>query len=580
MYEPLAIVGTACRFPGEARSPSTLWDLLKAPRDVLKEFPSERLRAANFYHENGEMHGRTNVRRKSYLLEEDIRLFDAAFFHINPKEAADMDPQQRILLETVYEAFEVAGWPLSAVDGSQTSVHVGEMTDDYTNIQARDPDTLGSHAATGTSRAILSNRVSYAYNLQGASLTLDTACSSSLVALHLAAQGLHRGEATQAVVAGTNLLMDTYWYITESSMHMLSPEARCRMWDKEANGYARGEGCAVLILKTLDRAIRDGDHIECVIRATGVNSDGKTKGITMPSPLAQTSLIQQTYHAAGLDPLTDRCQYFECHGTGTQAGDTVECQAIRDTFFPEIKPKTDNNSDPLYCGSIKTVLGHLEGCAGLAGVIKASLAIQNKMIPPNMHFGQLNPKLEPFYQDLEVPTTLIPWPETHGGPQRASVNSFGFGGTNAHAILESYDSFSSETPSSMSSYIDAGSSILARSPGREVRAGPFVFSAKSQTSLLAWLKQFLTYLQENPDVSLDSLSYHLYARRSVFSQRVGIPMALNRDDLVQKLEDHINALGTSAAGPGTRPAPAADEQTRFLGIFTGQVCSTEKSMLA
>jgi acyl transferase domain-containing protein len=575
MYEPLAIVGTACRFPGTALSPSKLWDLLKAPRDVLREFPPERLHAANFYHENGEMHGRTNVRQKSYLLEEDIRQFDATFFHINPKEAADMDPQQRILLETVYEAFEAAGWPLSAVDGSQTSVYVGEMTDDYTNIQARDPDTLGSHAATGASRAILSNRVSYAYNLRGASLTLDTACSSSLVALHLAAQGLQRGEATQAVVAGTNLLMDTFWYIVESSMHMLSPESRCRMWDKDANGYARGEGCAVLVLKTLDRAIRDGDQIECVIRATGVNSDGQTKGITMPSPLAQTSLIQQTYRAAGLDPLTDRCQYFECHGTGTQAGDTVECQAIRDAFFPEDKLTADDGGGTLYCGSIKTVLGHLEGCAGLAGVIKASLAIQNKMIPPNMHFNQLNPKLEPFYHNLEVPTTLIPWPETNGGACRASVNSFGFGGTNAHAILESYGSSRSGTTSSMSSYVDAGGSRSCPSPAGEVRAGPFVFSAKSQTSLVAWLKQFLTYLRENPDIDLDSLSYSLHAKRTVFPHRVAIPMALNRDDLAQKLEDQINALGTSGGGPGVRPASTANEHPRLLGIFTGQVCCTE-----
>ncbi|KAK8075668.1 hypothetical protein PG997_010331 [Apiospora hydei] len=481
--------------------------------------PPERLRAKNFYHENGEMHGRTNVRQKSYLLDEDVRHFDTSFFHINPKEAADMDPQQRILLETVYEAFEAAGWPLSAVDGSQTSVYVGEMTDDYTNIQARDPDYLGSHAATGASRAILSNP----------------------------AQGLQRGEATQAVVAGTNLLLDTFFYIMESSMHMLSPESRCRMWDKDADGYARGEGCAVLVIKTLERAIRDGDHIECVIRGTGVNSDGHTKGITMPSPLSQTSLIRQTYQAAGLDPLTDRCQYFECHGTGTQAGDVVECQAIRDAFFPEDQRTTAADDDILYCGSIKTVLGHLEGCAGLAGVIKASLAIQNKMIPPNMHFNQLNPKLEPFYQNLEVPTALLPWPETNGGPCRASVNSFGFGGTNAHAILESYDSSGSGTTSPLSSYVDAGGSSVCPSPARGVRSGPFVFSAKTQTSLVAWLKRFLTYLRENPTVDLDSLSHTLHARRTVHSHRVAIPMALHRKDLAQKLEDQINALGTSGA---------------------------------
>lgn len=383
----------------------------------------------NFYHENGDTHGRTNVQHRSYLLDEDIRHFDAPFFRINPKEAADMDPQQRILLETVYEAFEAAGWSLSDVNGSKTSVHVGSMTEDYASIQSRDPDTTGSHAATGVSRSILSNRISYAFNLHGASLSLDTACSSSLVALHLAAQGLQRGEATQAVVAGTNLLLDPFWYIGESSMHLLSSDSRCRMWDKDASGYARGEGCAAVILKTLSQAIRDGDHIECVIRGSLVNSDGTTNGITMPSPTAQAELIRQTYQAAGLDPVTDRCQYFECHGTGTQAGDPVESQAIRDAFFPEDKQKDD---EVLYCGSIKTIIGHLEGCAGLAGVLKASLAIQNKAIPPNMHFNQLNPKVEPFYKNLEVPVSLLPWPETYGEPRRASVNSFGFGGTNAY----------------------------------------------------------------------------------------------------------------------------------------------------
>ncbi|ORY71044.1 polyketide synthase 3 [Pseudomassariella vexata] len=567
MYEPLAIVGTACRFPGAAKSPSRLWDLLKAPRDVLKEFPPERLNTANFYHNNGDMHGRTNVEHKSYLLDEDVRHFDAAFFHLNPKEAADMDPQQRILLETVYEAFEAAGWSLSDVDGSQTSVHVGSMTEDYTSIQSRDPDMSGSHVATGVSRAILSNRISYAFNLQGASLSLDTACSSSLVALHLAAQGLHRGEATQAVVAGTNLLMDPFWYIAESSMHLLSTDSRCRMWDKDASGYARGEGCAAVVLKTLAQAVRDGDHIECVIRGSLVNSDGATNGITMPSPAAQSALIQQTYRNAGLDPITDRCQYFECHGTGTQAGDPVESQAIRDTFFPDNKHEDDSI---LYCGSIKTIIGHLEGCAGLAGVIKASLAIQNKAIPPNMHFNQLNPKVEPFYKNLEVPTSLMPWPEIHDAPRRASVNSFGFGGTNAHAILESYEpseTIVSSLNSSTSEIMD--DSVYQSMVGGRI-GGPFVFSARSRTSLVNWLKQLLTYLRENQSLDLDSLSSSLYSKRTAFPYRVAIPAASDLDDLVQKLEDQINTISTSMDGSGAGAGFAAPKSLRILGIFTGQ----------
>lgn len=573
MYEPVAIVGTACRFPGAASSPSKLWDLLKAPRDVLKEFPPERLNTANFYNEDGDMHGRMNVKHKSYLLDEDVRHFDAAFFRINPKEAADMDPQQRILLETVYEVFESAGWSLDDVSGSDTSVHVGTMTDDYIIIQGRDPDTLGSHSATGVSRAILSNRVSYAFNLRGASLTLDTACSSSLVALHLAAQGLQNGEATQAVVAGSNLLMDSFYYVGESSMHLLSSDSRCRMWDKDGSGYARGEGCAAVVLKKLSQAIRDGDHIECIIRGSLVNSDGATNGITMPSPIAQAALIKQTYLNSGLDPLKDRCQYFECHGTGTQAGDPVESEAIRDVFFPP--DSMQSHDDVLYCGSIKTVIGHLEGCAGLAGILKASLAIQNDAIPPNMHFNNLNPKVEPFYKNLKVPTTLIPWPETNVGPRRASVNSFGFGGTNAHVILENYDPSrgsmgmlpSSSTSTSSFSEI-TGNDSVHQSLREERHTGPFVFSARSSDSLVSWLKQLLKYLRENPSVDLDALSSTLHSKRTVFPYRVAIPMASELTDLVQKLEDQINTMGTSM----TRPAGVTSSKSaRILGIFTGQV---------
>ncbi|PLB44497.1 polyketide synthase 3 [Aspergillus steynii IBT 23096] len=570
MYEPIAIVGTACRLPGASSSPSKLWDLLKAPRDVLKEFPPERMNTKGFYNENGDMRGRSLVRHKSYLLEEDVRHFDNAFFDMNPKDAADMDPQQRILLETVYEAFESAGWSLSDVDGSQTSVHVGVMTDDYLLIQGRDPDTLGGHAATGVSRSILANRLSYAFNLQGASLALDTACSSSLVALHLAVQGLHRGEATQAVVAGINLLLDSTWYIMGSSMHMISPESRCRMWDKDASGYARGEGCGAVVLKTLSQAIRDNDHIECIIRGTGVNSDGQgnSSGITIPSPAAQTALIQQTYRDAGLDPVKDRCQYFECHGTGTQAGDPAEAEAIQDAFCDENGEMSENT---LFCGSIKTVIGHLEGCAGIAGVIKASLAIQNKAIPPNMHFSTLNPKIEPFYGGLQIPTSLLPWPETGGAPRRASVNSFGFGGTNAHAILESYEP-PSTTVSLATPTAGLADDSTCWSDSVEGRlAGPFLFSARSQGSLVDWLKHLLNYLRVNGSMDLDSLSNTLNSKRSVFRYRAAIPAAVDREDLIEKLEDQVNILSTSSDGP-LRPSPgsATAEGVSILGVFTGQ----------
>jgi len=563
MAEPIAIVGSACRFPGACSSPSKLWELLKAPRDVLVDFPPERLRLSSFYNENGEHHGQTNVQNKSYLLQEDCRLFDAAFFRINPKEAESIDPQQRILLETVYESLESAGWPLHAVEGTSTAVFVGCMTTDYNDILSRDPESLPTYTATGTARSILSNRISYVFDLKGPSVTLDTACSSSLVALQHAVQSVRSGDASQAIVAGTTLLLDPSMYIAESKLHMLSPDSRSRMWDKDANGYARGEGCAAVIVKPLSKAIADKDHIECIIREVGVGSDGRTDGITMPSATAQAALIRQTYEKAGLDVVADRCQYFECHGTGTLAGDPVEARAIHDAFFAG--RAAEQCEEPLYCGSVKTVIGHLEGCAGLAGILKASLALQNKTIPPNMHFNELNPEVAPFYGNLQVPVSAVEWPETQGKPLRASVNSFGFGGTNAHAILERYE----------------GSQSITTNSEEGLRcAGPFVISAKSRSALLSTIKNSLEHIRQNPLLDLDSLSWLLSARRSVFSHRVHVT-ARDRKQLLQELEKLVKTGEASAeAALGVRVSSVdvdGGDKRNILGVFTGQVSSMTSS---
>lgn len=307
MAGPVGIIGSACRFPGKADSPAKLWELLKNPRDVLSEFSQDRLNLKSFYHQNGDHHGSTDVQNKGYLLSEDIRLFDASFFRISPSEAAAMDPQQRILLETVYEALESAGLPLDQLQGSLTSVWVGLMNGDFADIQARDLETLPTQHATGTHRSILSNRISYFLDARGPSMTIDTACSSSLVALHQAVQSLKSGESDMAIVAGANLILDPAMYVAESKLHMLSPDSRSRMWDKDANGYARGEGFAAIVLQRLGDAVRDGNHVECVVRGTAVNSDGRGKGgITVPSAAAQTALIRQAYRDAGLDARLDR----------------------------------------------------------------------------------------------------------------------------------------------------------------------------------------------------------------------------------------------------------------------------------
>ncbi|KAJ0418299.1 lovastatin nonaketide synthase [Aspergillus carlsbadensis] len=552
--EPIAIVGSACRFPGSATSPAKLWELLKSPRNVLRQFPAERLAVQNFYNANGEYHGRTDVKGSSYLLDEDPRLFDASFFRISPKEAESMDPQQRIILETVFESLESAGRTLHMMEGSNTGVYVGVMTADYHDIQMRDPDSFATYTATGTARSILSNRVSYVFDLKGPSITFDTACSSSLVALHQAVQALRNGETSQAIVAGSTLLLDPSMYIAESNLHMLSPDSRSRMWDAAANGYARGEGCAAVVLKPLSKAIQDNDHIECIIRASGVNSDGRTKGITMPSAEAQTALIRQTYAAAGLDPAVDRCEFFECHGTGTLAGDPVEARAVHDAFFPD---GAVHDKAPVYCGSIKTIIGHLEGCAGLAGVLKASLALQNKSIPPNMHFNKLNPEIAPYYGNLQVPTKLSPMVEQRNRPLRASVNSFGFGGTNAHVILERYEH--APVGQSEGRYEISSNGLLS--------SGPFVFSAKSRSALHRQLESYRDYIDNNEEINLDTLRYILQSRRTIFPVRSALP-ASSRKELLQMLTECIGLpeekIGIQAVSEGSGSA------ARILGVFTGQ----------
>ncbi|RYP81233.1 hypothetical protein DL769_002063 [Monosporascus sp. CRB-8-3] len=558
MSKPVGIIGSACRFPGGADSPSKLWELLKDPKDILSEFPPDRLNLWSFYHQNGEHHGSTDVQNKSYLLSEDIRLFDSSFFRISPSEADCMDPQQRMLLETVYEALESAGCSLDQVKASLTSVYAGLMNGDYADIQARDLEMIATHHGIGTHRSILSNRISYFLDIKGASMTIDTACSSSLVAMHQAVQSLRLGESDMAIVAGANLILDPTMYVAESKLHMLSPDSRSRMWDAAANGYARGEGFAVIVLKPLDKAICDGDHVECVVRGSAVNSDGRTAGITVPSATAQTELIRRAYRDAGLDPLVERCQFFEAHGTGTRAGDPVEARAIRDAFFPE---GHDDSAllGKLLVGSIKTVVGHLEGCAGLAGVLKASLAMQNQTIPPNMHFCELNPGIAPFYDHLEIPTKAREWPKVpKGSPLRTSVNSFGFGGTNAHVILESFQE------------------VRIRKQQDEEHAederfvGPLILSANSRDSLVRSVQAHAEYIRNNKHLDLGDLAWTLQFRRTHFNNSRAFFSGATRSKLLTYMDTFV-ADGNSAAGGEGHPLTVpGDDGPAILGIFTGQ----------
>ncbi|KAI4721978.1 hypothetical protein E4T48_01732 [Aureobasidium sp. EXF-10727] len=553
--EPIAIIGSACRFPGSSDTPSKLWDLLKNPRDVLKEFPADRLNLQRFYHQQGTTHGSTNVANYSYLLDEDPKAFDANFFGISPPEAESMDPQQRMLLEVTYEALEAAGYPLESIQGSQTSVHVGVMNADYADIQNRDAETMSKYNATGTVRSILSNRVSYVFDLHGPSITLDTACSSSLVAMHQAVQCLQAGECDTAIVGGVNLILDPLMYITESKLSMLSPDSRSRMWDTSANGYARGEGIAALLLKPLSEALKCGDPIQAIVRGTGVNSDGRSPGITMPTAAAQAALIRRVYQQAGLDPVRDRCQFFECHGTGTKAGDPVEAQAISQALFSS--KDLDTPETPLYVGSIKTVIGHTEGCAGLAGVIKAILAIKNETIPPNMLFKELNPVLEPFYAQLRIPVSAVPWPTlAQGTPKRVSVNSFGFGGTNSHAIIEEFQLQIQKT----------------KPDAKEDRAvGPLVLSAHTGLALLKNVESLYEYLLEHPSTSLAKLASTLQTKRTTHKIRAVFARG-DHANLLEDMQAFIMKYQSCAASDVGFQAQLINrnEAPGVLGVFTGQ----------
>ncbi|KKA18098.1 Hybrid NRPS/PKS protein 1, partial [Rasamsonia emersonii CBS 393.64] len=543
--EPIAVIGSACRFAGDSTSPSKLWQLLRQPREERKKI--ERFGADGHYHPDGHHHGTSNVRH-AYFINQDPRVFDSQFFSISASEADAIDPQQRMLLETIYESIEAAGLSLEGLQGSQTAVYVGTMTDDYAELMHHDTEAIPTYAATGSSRSIIANRISYFFDWHGPSMSIDTACSSSLVAVHQAVQTLRKGESPVAVAAGSNLIFGPKMFIAESNLNMLSPNGRSRMWDADADGYARGEGIAAILMKPLSAAIADGDHIECIIRETGVNQDGRTPGITMPSSTAQTNLIRDTYARAGLDlrRKSDRPQYFEAHGTGTKAGDPQEARAIFNAFFGGEDGADED--DVLYVGSIKTVVGHTEGTAGLAGLLKASLAIQNKTVPPNLHFNRLNPDITPYYGKLQILTEAKPWPELPPGiPRRVSVNSFGFGGTNAHAIIESYEP----------EYHDVKQE-------KAIAAAPLVFSATTERSLGAMLNAYLPFLAANPDIDMRSLAWTL-ARRSAFPIRISFPAVQSAADLRAKIEAKLEE---KQSGPiGTR---AITKTKGILGVFTGQ----------
>ncbi|MGW8702351.1 non-ribosomal peptide synthetase/type I polyketide synthase [Streptomyces eurythermus] len=426
--EKIAIIGIGCRLPGGACDHRAYWQNLIDGRDCITPTPPSRYDTVSLGSHDPGRPGRLVGGRGGYI--DGFDEFDPAFFGISGREADHMDPQQRKLLEVTWEALEDGGQKPAELAGRHVGVYVGAFTLDYKIVQFSDLsfETLAAHTATGTMMTMMSNRISHCFDFRGPSISLDTACSSSLVAVHLAVESLLRRETELALAGGTLLHIAPQYTIAETKGGFLSPQGRSRAFDASADGYVRAEGVAVVALKRLSDAVRDGDPIHAVIIGSGVNQDGRTNGITVPNPDAQVALIERVCAEAGIAP--GSLQYVEAHGTSTPVGDPVEATALGRALAVGRRP-----GDKCYVGSVKTNIGHTEAAAGLAGLIKSALALKHRLIPPHINLERLNPAIDPAVLPYEIPTSPMPWP-AHEGPARAGVNSFGFGGTNAHVLLE------------------------------------------------------------------------------------------------------------------------------------------------
>lgn len=425
--EPIAMIGMGCRFPG-AHNPDELWQLLRDGVDAIATIPSDRWDADAFYDPEPATPGKMNTRWGGFL--DQVDQFDAGFFGITRREAERMDPQQRLFLETSWEALEQAGIAPDQLSGSATGVFVGIASINYDQFLfkgVQDLATITAYDGVGTTLSLAANRLSYLLNLRGPSLAIETACSSSLVAVHLACQSLRSQETNLCIVGGANLILSPELHITFSQARMMAPDGRCKTFDARADGYVRGEGCGAVVLKRLSDAIADQDPIWAVIRGSAVNQDGLSNGITAPNGPSQQMVIRQALDNAGVTP--DQISYVEAHGTGTALGDPIEFRSLKSVLM-----KDRQADQPCWLGSVKTNFGHLEGAAGIAGLIKTALSLKHQTIPPHLHFQELNPYISFKGTTFEIPTTPQVWTVTDR--RFAGVSAFSFGGTNCHLVLE------------------------------------------------------------------------------------------------------------------------------------------------
>jgi acyl transferase domain-containing protein/acyl carrier protein len=547
--EPIAVIGMSCRFPGAANSPEAFWRLLENGTDAISEVPDDRWNIDQLFDSDPAAAGKMNSRWGGFI--DQIDQFDPNFFGISPREASQMDPQQRLTLEVAWEAVEDAGLTKTDLAGSQTGVYVGvhSHSSDYLLQQYADRDAIDIYTGTGTAHNVIAGRLAYLLDLRGPTITVDTACSSSLAAVHLACQSLRIGESRMAIVAGVNLILSPEFTIAATKMHMMAPDGRCKAFDSQANGFVRGEGCGVVILKRLSDAHSAGDNILAVIRGSAINQDGHTNGLTAPNGLSQQQVIHRALENAGVQP--SEISYIEAHGTGTSLGDVIELEAISEIFG---RAQQDRNT--CFLGSAKTNIGHLEGAAGIAGLIKTVLSLQKKMIPPVVHFRNLNPNITLEQTSIRVPTQLQPWNVDQ--KRLAGVSSFGWSGTNVHVVLE-------EAPSQPVAHQD--------SPSGE-RAHLLLISAQSMRSLNSLAKSnrklLLASNREGTDsgtqTSLEELCYTASLRRSHHEYRLAVA-GRTHQELAEQLNSFLQGkseqgISTGHAEPGHSP--------RIAFVFPGQ----------
>lgn len=537
--EPIAIIGLSCRFPGGANTPEAYWELLQAGRDVVTEVPAERWNTADYTDPQFEGTGQAVNWYGGFL--DQVDQFDPQFFGISPREAETMDPQQRLVLEVSWEALERAGQPPDKLKGSQTGIFIGITTNDYSQLaKLSGPAQMDVYTATGTALNAAPGRVAYTLGFHGPSMAVDTACSSSLVAIHLACQSLRTGESNLALAGGVNALLAPEAFICFSKWGMMAPDGRCKTFDAGANGFVRGEGCGIIVLKRLSDARAAGDNILALIRGSAVNQDGRSSGLTVPNGLAQQAVIRKALANAKVQP--SEISYVEAHGTGTSLGDPIEIEALGVALG-----EGRSQEKPLTIGSVKTNIGHLESASGVAGLIKVVLSMQHQELPPHLHLQERSPQIPWPRFPVVIPTERLPW-SAESGPRLAGVSSFGFSGTNAHVILE-------EAPAQppVLSQVERPCHLLS-------------LSAKNEPALKQKAVQLADHLAANPAVAISDIAYAANLGRSHFNHRLAIVA-----DSAQEAREKLTAWATDQKQSGVIYGQVhSSGRPQIVFLFTGQ----------